>query len=120
MTDVNRILTVSSQKPNEHLVAALSIKGQALLQVIDDILDEKLRIQKPIEALDILLGIARELGGTQFYLPQERFLLSVVRAQEIIEKSDQGQNVTEIAKEYGLSVQTIYRIIKSKGDKPCH
>jgi len=120
MADVNRTLTISNQKPDERLVASLSTKGQVFLQIIEGVLDEKSRNKKPIGALDILLGIAHEFGGTQFYFPQEEVLLVAIRCQEIIEKHDQGQSVTELAREYGRSAQHIYRIIKSKGDKSCH
>ncbi|MGO2233499.1 MAG: Mor transcription activator family protein [Marinomonas sp.] len=123
MTAANRTIIISNQKPDEQLVASLSVKGQVFLQIISDVLDEKSRDQQPISAMDILLGIAHEFGGSQVYVPQEQSVRSFLFHKEIVEDFEQGLSVAELAKNHRISNQSVYRIIeqhKSKGDKPCH
>ncbi|EAQ65847.1 hypothetical protein MED121_01510 [Marinomonas sp. MED121] len=123
MTDANRTLIISSKKPDEQLVASLSAKGQVFLKIITEVLDEKSRNQQAISAVDILLGITREFGGAQVYVPQERSVRSFLLHKEIIMHFKQGVGVADLAKNYKISNQSVYRIIdqnKSKGSKSCH
>lgn len=62
-------------------------------------------------ALIITDTIRRNFGGAMMYIPKSSGMTLQQRDREIFSKYNY-KNVSELAKEYDLSVQCIYRVIK--------
>jgi len=77
--------------------------------LVDSGLDKK-------EAEAIATGACDELrknfGGEHFYLPIGRGLNAII-AHHAIYKKFTGNNHTELAKEFGVSITHVYRVVKA-------
>ncbi len=62
--------------------------------------------------VDVAVAFSKQCGGTQFYIPVGRFLKISKRDMQIYEKFT-GDNHNELAKEFGISVQWVYKVIKT-------
>ncbi len=60
--------------------------------------------------LNTTLAVIDYLGGMQVYVPKGNRLRKYIRDMEIYHRFN-GNNIAELAKEYGHSEQSIYRII---------
>ena len=55
--------------------------------------------------------IAEEWGGQSLYIPIGLARRRAVRNERILEEFT-GDNVPQLARKYGMSIQTVYRIVK--------
>lgn len=112
-----------NNKPSLDVMQALSPKGRLLLEAIQKVFNEKSQANDSITALEVVLGISRDLGGLQFYLPSERNLIATIMHKKVCDEYSQGTKATTLATKYEVSIQHIYRIIeknKLKEDSSCH
>lgn len=65
---------------------------------------------KDVSSLSMMLAITGYLGGMQVYIPKADKVRQELRNIEMYQKFD-GKNIHQLAKEYGLAEQHIYRII---------
>lgn len=70
---------------------------------------------------DIATYLADDWGGQNLYIPQDLSSKLCARNAEMFAKFS-GDNVSALAAEFGLSVQTVYRIVKIEREKraPIH
>ena len=98
--------------------------GAEMLQNLEEIVTEELKIQLARRGLlddtqrqKVASDMGRQLadflsltwGGQQLYIPKD----SKRRAAIIYDEFD-GTNIPELARKYGLCIQTIYKIISSE------
>lgn len=98
--------------------------GAEMLQNLEEITTEELKIQLARRGLlddtqrqKVASDIGRQLadflsltwGGQQVYIPKDN-----KRRAAIIYDEFDGTNVSELARKYGLCIQTIYKIIRSE------
>ncbi len=60
-----------------------------------------------------LIALSKHFGGTQIYIPQMEQLIKNVKYKAITEEFN-GCNIKYLAKKYGVSESTIYRLIRDK------
>ena len=60
--------------------------------------------------------LCRAFGGTSIYIPKEEELLRKEKYCQI-EKEFNGKNIKELARKYGISERTVYKVIKRKCKK---
>lgn len=78
-----------------------------------DDLQEQYRELAEIIGIENLMSLAKHYGGTQIYIPQVEMLLKNVKYKAIIEEFD-GFNIKKLAKKYGVSESTVYRLVRDK------
>ncbi|MBP3339801.1 MAG: DNA-binding protein [Lachnospiraceae bacterium] len=78
-----------------------------------DDLQEQYRELAEIIGIENLMSLAKYYGGTQIYIPQVEMLLKNVKYKAIIEEFD-GFNIKKLAKKYGVSESTVYRLVRDK------
>ena len=59
-----------------------------------------------------MIELCRIYGGTPFYFPTLKNLIKEAVYIEIVERYTNGENLRDLAVEYGISTSTIYKIIK--------
>lgn len=82
---------------------------------ISDVADTIAVSTKEEIAENVLREIVHNWGGLNVYIPKN-WLFEVSERKLEIYKRYNGTNHTELAREYGLSVQYIYRIVKQVGE----
>ncbi len=60
---------------------------------------------------DVAMAFSKQCGGTQVYIPVGHAVKVSKRDMQIYEKFT-GDNHNELAKEFGISVQWVYKVIK--------
>lgn len=64
-------------------------------------------------AMDATLELGQYHGGHVIYLPRGDTLRTAIRHAEIFQRSRRG-NIDDLAREYGLSVPQVYRIVRQQ------
>lgn len=70
-------------------------------------------LQKEIaEAIGVnaYIKLVKKYGGDEIYIAKEDKIISMIRDKEICRKFN-GGNYSQLAREYGLAVRTVYEII---------
>lgn len=75
-------------------------------------LNEKYRRFAEIVGIEKMIELCRIYGGTPFYFPTLKNLIKEAVYIEIVERYTNGENLRDLAVEYGISTSTIYKIIK--------
>lgn len=60
---------------------------------------------------EIARQITRDFGGAQLYIPYEKNAFREEMEEEIVNEFD-GANSREVARKYGITVSTFYKILK--------
>jgi Mor family transcriptional regulator len=76
-----------------------------------DVLPEGQREVAEIVGFEKYLELCERFGGDNIYIMKHAELLRPSRNREIVERFD-GYNYEELAREYGLTVRTIYALVK--------
>lgn len=61
-----------------------------------------------------LFGLASIVGGKTIYLPTPDSILLVASKKKIINDYYNGKSVKDIAKQHGISCDTVYRYLREK------
>lgn len=75
-------------------------------------LNEKDRRFAEIVGMEKMIELCRIYGGTPFYFPTLKNLIKEAVYIEIAERYSNGEDIRILTAEYGISVSTIYKIIK--------
>lgn len=89
------------------------VSVEANENITADDLQEQYRELAEIIGIENLMSLAKHYGGTQIYIPQVEMLLKNVKYKAIIEEFD-GFNIKKLAKKYGVSESTVYRLVRDK------
>ena len=63
-----------------------------------------------IVGLDAYVKLVKKYGGDEIYVAKEDRIISMIRDKEIYRKFN-GENYSQLAKEYNLAVRTVYEIV---------
>jgi len=77
---------------------------------------QKNDIEKPLAtdvAKNVVDSLRRNLGGSMMYIPKGKLIDSDEKC-EAIRKAFTGKNHQELSTRYGVCIQSIYRIVKTK------
>jgi len=70
-----------------------------------------------VQAEELAIAVCEEMinrySGLQFYFPKGRSFMSIIMHSRIFQQFN-GNNIDELAKQHNVSVQHIYRVIKTQ------
>ena len=76
-----------------------------------DELKERHRIYAQLIGVNNLLALSKNYGGTSIYIPKFEELLKNRKYAKVMEEFN-GDNIKKLARKYGISERTIYRLVK--------
>ncbi|PCI62014.1 MAG: hypothetical protein COB35_04860 [Gammaproteobacteria bacterium] len=87
-----------------------------LMSVVIDIISKDKSVTDE-QAEELAIAVCEEMidrySGLQFYFPKGRSFMSIIMHSRIFQQFN-GTNVNELAKQHNVSVQHIYRVVKSQ------